>query len=78
MVTVIVAEIGAVPILVAVNDAILPEPLAARPIAVLELVHVKVPPEGVLVKLVAATVPLLQTEILAGTVTEGVGLTVMV
>ena len=39
-----VAVIGEVVALVAVNDGILFEPLAARPIAVLLLVHVNVVP----------------------------------
>jgi hypothetical protein len=39
-VTVMVELIGAVPVLVAVKEDILPVPLAARPIAVLELVQV--------------------------------------
>jgi hypothetical protein len=43
-VTVIVAEIGDVVAFVAVNEGILPEPLAPRPIAVLPFVHVNVVP----------------------------------
>jgi hypothetical protein len=43
-VTVIVAVIGEVVALIAVNAGILPEPLAASPIAVLLLVHVNVVP----------------------------------
>ena len=39
-VTVIVAVIGVVPVLVAVKLAIFPVPFAAKPIAVLLLVHV--------------------------------------
>lgn len=39
-VTIIVADIGLVPVLVAVNDAMLPDPLAAKPIALLEFVQV--------------------------------------
>jgi hypothetical protein len=76
--TVIVADIVDVPVLVAVNEAIFPDPLAAKPMPVLEFVHEKVPPEGVLTKVVAAIEPLLQTVIFAGTVTVGVGFTVMV
>jgi hypothetical protein len=71
-VTVIVAVIAVVPVFVAVNDGIFPEPLAAIPIAVLEFVQAKVPPAGVLIKLVAATAPLLVTVMFAGTVTVGV------
>ena len=40
----IVAVIGDVVALVAVNEGILPEPLAARPIAVLLFVHMNVVP----------------------------------
>ena len=40
----IVAVIGDVFALVAVNDGILPEPLAARPIVVLLFVHMNVVP----------------------------------
>ncbi len=50
-VTVIVAEIGAVPVLVAVNDGIKSVvPLAPSPIFVLLLVHVNVVPLTGLVK----------------------------
>ena len=76
-VTVIVAVIGEVPVLIAEKLPISPEPEAANPIEVVLFVHVKVPPEGVLAKLVAATVPPLQTSIFDGTVTVGVGLTVI-
>ena len=74
----IVADITEVPVLVAVNEAIFPDPLAAKPIAVLEFVQVNVPPAGVLTKVVAAIEPLLQTAMFAGTATVGVGFTVMV
>lgn len=73
-----VAVIGAVPVLVAVNAGVFPVPLAARPMAVLELVHAKVVPATPLVKLLAATAPPLHTVMLAGTVTVGIGFTVMV
>ena len=43
-VTVIVAVIGEVVAFVAMNEGIFPEPLAARPIAVLLFVHVNVVP----------------------------------
>jgi hypothetical protein len=43
-VIVIVAVIGDVVAFVAVNEGILPEPFAARPIAVLLFVHVNVVP----------------------------------
>jgi hypothetical protein len=77
-VTVIVADIGVFPVFVAVNDEMFPEPLPPKPIAVLEFVHVNVPPAGVLIKFVDETVPLLQTVIFAGIATIGVGFTVMV
>ena len=76
--TVMVADIGLTPILIAVNDAISPDPLADNPIVVFELVHENVPPVGVLVKLVVITEPLLHTVMSAGTVTVGLGFTVMV
>jgi hypothetical protein len=66
-----VATIAVVPILVAVNEGISPEPLAAKPIDVLEFVQVKVAPVGVLAKFVAATEIPLTTEIFVGTVTVG-------
>jgi len=77
-ITLIVAVILDAPVFVAVNAAILPVPLETRPILVFELVQENVPPAGVLVKLVAATDPLLQTEIFAGTETVGEGFTVIV
>ena len=64
--------------LAAVKEAMLPVPLAAMPIAVLEFVQLYVAPVVVLVNAVAATVPLLHTLKLAGTVTVGVGFTVIV
>ena len=64
--------------MVAVNEAILPVPLDAKPIATLVFVQLKVPPVGVLVKFVAGTALLLQTEKFDGTLTVGVGLTVIV
>jgi len=77
-VTVMVAEIGDVPVLVAINEAISPDPLADNPIAVLELVHENVPPAGVLEKFVEGTDTLLHMVMFAGTVTVGVGFTVIV
>lgn len=53
--TEIVAEIGEVPPFVAVNAGKLPLPEAARPMAGLLFVHVKVAPVGVLVNAVAGT-----------------------
>ncbi len=77
-VTVMVDTIGTVPVFVALKVAILPVPLEANPIVVLEFVHEKELPAGLLTKLVPATAPLLQTEIFAGTVTVDVGVTVIV
>jgi hypothetical protein len=45
---------------------------------VLEFVHTKLPPAGLLIKFVAGTAVLLQTLMFAGTVTVGIGFTVMV
>jgi hypothetical protein len=73
-----VPVIGAVPVLVPVNEGTLPVPLAVKPIAVLEFVHANVAPVGVLVKLCEAIVTPLQTAILAGVVIVGRGLTVIV
>lgn len=70
--------IGAVVALVAVNAGMFPVPFATNPIAILELVQVKLPPTGVLKKFVAATVALLHTTVSAGTSTVGVGFTVIV
>jgi hypothetical protein len=77
-VTVIVAVIGEVVLFVAVNEGILPEPLAPRPIAVFEFVQVYVAPVVVLVKFIAATVPLLHAVMFAGWVTKANGFTVIV
>jgi hypothetical protein len=77
-VTVIVAVTGAAVVLVAVNAGVLPVPLAARPIVEFELVQVNVPPAGMLVYAEAGTLPPSQIVMFAGTVTVGVGLTVMV
>ena len=52
--------------------------LAPIPIAVLEFVQEVVPPEGEVVKLVIARIALSQTIIFAGTVTVGVGFTVII
>jgi hypothetical protein len=73
-----VAVIGAVVVFVAVNAGTFPVPFIPNPILVSEFVQVKLPPEGVLTKFVAATAALLQTVIFAGTVTVGVGFTVIV
>ena len=60
--------------LVAVKAGMLPVPLAARPMAVLLLVQVKVAPAGELTKLDAGTVALTHTVWLGGVVMVGVGL----
>ena len=77
-VTVMVAVIGEDVRLVAVNPGIFPVPLAPNPIEVLEFVQEKLPPVGTLTKFVVANKSLLQTTILLGTVTVGVGFTVIV
>lgn len=51
-----VAVIGLLVLLVAVNDGVFPVPEAASPIAGLELVHAYVAPVGVLVKVDAGMV----------------------
>lgn len=76
-VTVMVALIGVVPALVAVKEAILPEPLAAKPIAVLLLDQLNEAPADP-VKAGIVTVAPSQTAWSAGSVTVGSGLTVMV
>lgn len=77
-VTVMVAVIGAVPVLVAVKPEIFPLPLAGKPMLVFELVHAKVAPETGLVKLVAGTASPLQMVLFSGITTVDVGFTVMV
>jgi hypothetical protein len=59
-VMVIVAVIGALVVLVAVNEGTLPEPLAPRPMAVLLFVHVNVVPLTGPVMVVAGAVASLQ------------------
>ena len=77
-VTVIVAVMGAVLVLVAVKLGMLPVSLAANPIVGLVFVQEKLPPVGVLTKIGGFTTTLLHTVMFAGTVTKGVGFTVMV
>ena len=74
----IVAVIGPVVVLVAVNPGTFPVPLAAKPLAVLEFVQAYVVPATGPEKFVGVTTTPLHTTILAGTVTVGVGFTVMV
>ena len=60
-VTVIVADIGAVPALIAVKDKISPLPLAARPIDVVVLTQLNTVPAGEPVKLTVVVAAPLQT-----------------
>ncbi len=76
-----VATMAVVPAFVAVNAGTFPDPLAAKPMAVLEFVQVKAAPVGVLVKFVAVTEIPLTTSKFAGTATvdtTGVGVGVIV
>jgi hypothetical protein len=77
-ITEMVATTGDVPVLVPLKEGMFPVPDAGMPMDGSVLVHAKVVPEVVLVKEVAATLNPLQTAMLAGTVTLGVGFTVMV
>jgi hypothetical protein len=78
-VIVIVAVIGVEPVFTAVNDGILPLPLAANPMVGSLFVQAKVVPLTELVKAIAAVAVLLQTVCVAGVATaSGVGLTVIV
>lgn len=61
--------------LVAVKAGMFPEPLAAKPIAVLEFVHVNVAPVGELVKTADGIKDPGQATILEGTIATGVGFT---
>ena len=77
-VRVMLALIGAAEVLMAVKEGTLPVPLAASPMAVLELVQAKVAPAGMLLKLLEGMVAPAQLEILAGVSMTGKGKTVMV
>lgn len=77
-VIVMMAEIGIVIVFVAVNDGMLPVPLAASPIAVLLFVQVNVVPPTGPDKEVAATLAVLQYVWFATVVTVEVGFTVIV
>ena len=79
-VTVTVAVTGAVPVFVAVNEGMLPLPLAARPIEVVLLVqeYVVVPPVLFVVKLTAVVAEPLHSTWSAGSATWPDGLTVIV
>jgi hypothetical protein len=73
-----VAIDGVVPPSVAVNGVVLPTPLAPRPTVVLLLAHRNVVPLTVPVNVSAGMAVPLHTVCAEGTVTSGVGLTVMV
>jgi hypothetical protein len=75
-----VAVTGDVPAFVAVKDAMLPDPLAARLIEVLSLVHeyVVVPPDRLVENVTALVGLLLQTTWSEGSLTCADGLTVIV
>jgi hypothetical protein len=70
--------IGAVVEFVAVNPGTLAVPFAAKPINVFELDQAMVAPAGTLVKVCALIGVPAQTDILAGAVITGTGLTVTV
>ena len=74
-VTVMVAVTGAAPAFVAVNEGILPVPLAARPMDVVLLIQLKAVPATVEVKFTAKVAALLHIVWLAGWATFGVGIT---
>jgi hypothetical protein len=76
--TVIVAVIGAAVLFVAVKAAILPAPVPASPIDIVLLLHAKVVPVVVLLNVNALWVAPLQSVWLPGTITLGVGFTVIV
>jgi len=73
-----VAEIVVDPEFVAVKEGILPEPLAAIPIAGLLFVQLKIVPATGLENAVPGIVAPLHTKIFEGTVTVVVGFTVIV
>ena len=79
-VTVTVAVTGTLVVFVAVNAAILPAPLAAKPIEVVLFVQAYVVPDtlNVLAKFTAFVVELLQSVWLVTALTVGVGFTVIV
>ena len=73
----IVPETGVLPALTAVKEAMFPLPLPAKPIVVLLLIQLYVAPLTGLLKFMAGTLVLVHTAMLAGTLTVGVGLIVM-
>ena len=62
----------------AVKEGISPEPVGTNPMVGLLLIHVYVPPDGLLEKFVAVVKSPLQIEKLEGKITDGDGLTDMV
>lgn len=77
-VTVIVATMGSLPRLMAVNEGTFPVPEAGNPIAGLEFVQLYVTPAGVPVKKVAGTTAPSKTDVSLRTTTVGSGFTVTV
>ncbi len=77
-VTVMVAVEGVAPVFSAVNEAILPVPLAARPMEGFVLVHEYIAPATLPLKVMAEVEPPLHTTWLPTAFTTGVGFTVMV
>ena len=73
----IVAVTGVIPVFTAVNEGMLPDPLAARPIDVLLLVQLNTVPATAPVKLAEVVEPL-HTTWFATASTVGVGFTVIV
>jgi hypothetical protein len=78
-VTIMIAVTGLEVALMAVNEPILPEPEAARPIVLLLFVQLNTVPDTAPLNVIVVVAELLQTDWLAGLdTTVGVGLTVMV
>lgn len=77
-VTVIKPINGPPVVFIAVNPGTLPAPLAPKPIAGVEFVQANVPPTGLVLIFVAGTGLPLHTIRFAGTVSVGVGFTVIV
>jgi hypothetical protein len=73
-----VEVIGVLPVFVAVKAGVFPAPEAARPIAVFELVQLKVVPATLPLNAEAGTAAPLHTVMFAGSTTFGVGFTVIV
>lgn len=77
-VTVMVATVGMVPVLLAVNETISPVPLAAKPMEVLSFAQLYVVPLTAPVKAIAEVEALAHTVWLDTVFTVGIGLTVIV